>query len=58
MKGNKGANIDLDEYVETYIVQLLKNHVSGKCNCYGGNHNDNEQDDSVIPMTKTCRIGA
>ena len=30
MKGNKGANIDLDEYVETYIVQPLKNYVSGK----------------------------
>ena len=30
IKGNKGANIDLDEYVETYIVQPLKNYVSGK----------------------------
>lgn len=30
MKGNKGANIDLDEYVETYIVQPLKNYVSGE----------------------------
>ena len=28
--GNKGANIDLDEYVETYIVQPLKNYVSGE----------------------------
>ena len=30
VKGNKGANIDLDEYVETYIVQPLKNYVSGE----------------------------
>lgn len=29
MKGNSKGNIDLDEYVETYIVQPLKNYVSG-----------------------------
>ena len=34
MKGNKGANIDLDEYVETYIVQPLKNYVSGEFQLY------------------------
>ena len=55
MKGNKGANIDLDEYVETYIVQPLKNYVSGECNCYGYSYNDDD-DDSIIPKTNTVHV--
>lgn len=34
VRGNKGANIDLDEYVDTYIVQPLKNYVSGESQVY------------------------
>lgn len=54
MKGNKGANIDLDEYVETCIVQPLKNYVSGECNCYGCSYNDD--DDSITPKANTIHV--
>lgn len=31
LKGKSGHNVDLDEYVETYIVRPLKTYVTGKC---------------------------
>ena len=31
LSGKAGHNVDLDEYVETYIVRPLKTYVSGKC---------------------------
>ena len=34
LKEKSGHNIDLDEYVETYIVRPLKTYVSGKQNIF------------------------
>ena len=34
LKEKSGHNIDLDEYVETYIVRPLKTYVSGKRNFF------------------------
>ena len=31
LSGKAGHNVDLDEYVETYIVRPLKTYVTGKC---------------------------
>jgi hypothetical protein len=31
LSGKTGHNVDLDEYVETYIVRPLKTYVTGKC---------------------------